>query len=112
MVSRRANLAPPTVIVSPTFFPSCRRVTAPSSIWSFLDSGWPLVVGGSTAPRCRSTPSTGRVSRPPTGAAWPPRPGRGGGAPPPDQNPPEADPPPPARRRLPRQQPDHGVLTQ
>jgi hypothetical protein len=44
MVSRRANLVSPTVMVSPTFFPSCLRVTAPSSIWSF--PGQRLAAGG------------------------------------------------------------------
>ena len=66
---------------SPTFLPSWRRVTVPSSIWSGADSARPLVVGGCTVPswRCRpsagtTVPSTGSCANPnsdqPVTAGW------------------------------------------
>jgi hypothetical protein len=55
----RSYGALPIRIRSPIFLPSWRRVTGPSSIWSGPDSARPLVVGGSTAPVSRRSPSTG-----------------------------------------------------
>ena len=61
MVSVRLFRPLPTVTVSPIRLPSWRRVATPSSIWRGPAIGWPLVVGGSTEPRCRVSPRTGRL---------------------------------------------------
>src|SRR5262249_61457403 len=61
IVRARLSRPVPMVTVSPIRLPSWRRVATPSSIWRGLAIGWPLVVGGSTEPRCRVSPSTGTV---------------------------------------------------
>ena len=59
IVSVRRCRPVPAITVSPTCLPSSRSVTVPSSICRGPPIGWPLVVGGSTEPRCRVRPRAG-----------------------------------------------------